>query len=194
MAKILIRKAKLSDVEDFSKLFLFTAPVLFTSLFGSNVNKKLREFFKRKNNLFSFQHTYFLELNGKVIGMALAYDYNQKKKETLKTSLLLLKYLKGDLCTRFKKLSKLGSLAQIKENEYYFSHLSFYPEFRNKNFGKKFNDFIERKARGKKIVLDTNVNNLKAIKAAKKYGYKIESKSPVLKIENKKFQFFKMSK
>lgn len=193
-----IRKGKTEDAQDFSTLFLITAPTFFPYLFGSDVKNAIENLFRHTRNWFSFEHSYFIEVSGEIAGMALIYNYEQKKKENLRTSLLILKYLKWSIFAQLTYLLKsLHIVGQITESECYLNNIAVYPKYRGLGFGAKLFGVIEEEARktGSKIIaLDVEIYNEKAIRLYERLGYKIEQKSPVFKIRDKIFEFFKMSK
>jgi len=196
MNNVIIRKGKPKDAQDFSQLILFTGPILLLYLFGSNVRNIMRNLFQHTKNYFSFEHSYFIELNDKIAGMALVYDYKQKKQESLRMGLLLLKYLKWSFFTRITYLLKL-EYGEIRKSECYLSNIAVYPEFRGLGLGRKLLEVIEEEARktgNKRIVLDVEIDNKKAISLYESFGYKIEKKWSILKIKDKYFKSFKMSK
>ncbi len=126
------------------------------------------------------------------------YNYEQKKRENLRTSLLIFKYLKWSIFAQLTYLLKsLHIVGQITESGCYLNNIAVYPKYRGLGFGTKLFGAIEEEARktgSKKITLDVEIYNEKAIRLYERLGYKIEQKSPVFKIRDKIFEFFKMSK
>jgi len=90
MDNIIIRKGRTEDAQDFSQLILLSAATFFPSIFASNTEKVMRKIFQQPGNLFSFEHSYFIEVNDKIAGMALGYNWEQKRREELHTGLLLV--------------------------------------------------------------------------------------------------------
>lgn len=158
----------------------------------------MKNLFQQSRNLFGFEHSYFIEVNGRRAGMVLGYTREQKRREELHTGLLLVKYLKWSLVTGILYLLKAQNVVgKVAENEYYISNLAVYPEFRGLGLGTMLLLEIEREARGtsnNKIVLDVETNNKGAIKLYEKLGYIIERESPRLKSDKKTFEFFRMCK
>ena len=198
MDNIVIRKGKPEDAQDFSRLILFAAPTFAPSLFGSGVRNLMKNLFQNTRNHFSFEHSYFIEMDDEIAGMALAYNYKQKKEENIHIGLLLLKYMRWSFFTHLPYLLKSEHIVgQITENECYISDMGVYPKFRGLGLGTKLFGLIEeetRKTGSKRIILDAEIDNKEAIKLYERLGYKIEQKSPVFKIRDKNFEFFKMSK
>ncbi|MEA2087206.1 MAG: N-acetyltransferase [Candidatus Caldatribacteriota bacterium] len=198
MDNIIIRKGRPEDVQDFSQLILLSTATFFPLLFASNTEEIMRNLFQQPGNLFSFEHSYFIEVNGKIAGMALGYSWEQKRREELHTGLLLVKYLKWNFLTRiFYFLKAQGIVGKLAEKEYYLSNIAVYPEFRGLGVGTKLLSVIERESEktcNNKIILDVETNNKKAIKLYERLGYIIKWRTPSIKINKEIFEFFRMFK
>ena len=198
MDNIIIRKGRTEDAQDFSQLILLSAATFFSSIFASNTEEIMKKIFQQPGNLFSFEHSYFIEVNNKIAGMALGYNWEQKRREELYTGLLLVKYLKWSFFTRIFYLLKAQSLVgKVLENEYYLSNIAVYPAFRTLGLGTKLFSEIKResdKTGANKIVLDVETNNKRAIKLYEKLGYIIKWRTPSIKIKKETFEFFRMLK
>lgn len=198
MDNIIIRKGRTEDAQDFSQLILLSAATFFSSIFASNTEEIMKKIFQQPGNLFSFEHSYFIEVNNKIAGMALGYNWEQKRREELYTGLLLVKYLKWSFFTRiFYLLKAQGIVGKVSENEYYLSNIAVYPAFRALGLGTKLFSEIKResdKTGANKIVLDVETNNKRAIKLYEKLGYIIKWRTPSIKIKKETFEFFRMLK
>ena len=198
MDDIIIRKGRTEDAQDFSQLILLSAATFFPSIFASNTEEVMRKIFQQPGNLFSFEHSYFIEVNGKIAGMALGYNWEQKRREELHTGLLLVKYLKWSFFTRiFYLLKAQGIVGKVSENEYYLSNIAVYPEFRALGLGTKLFSEIKReseKTGANKIVLDVETNNQRAVRLYERLGYIIKWRTPSIKINKETFEFFRMFK
>lgn len=192
-----VRKGRAEDAEDFSNLILLSAPDLFPLLFTSDAGKVMENLFKQSRNLFSFEHTYFIEVAGKSVGMTLGYDGGQRRREELRTGLLVVKYLKWSLFAKiFHLIKALSKVGKIAENEYYISNIAVYPKFRRLGLGAKLLLEIEREARkagSSKIVLDVETSNETAFSFYEKRGY-ITERETRFKINKKIFKFSRMCK
>ena len=193
---VTIRKGRPQDAQDFSRLVLLSAPIFFPYLFGFDVQNVMKNLFQHEKNYFSFEHTHFIEVNGETAGMALVYNYKQKKQERLRTSLLLLKYLKRDMFTQSAYLSRSENIVtQIGERDCYLSNIAVYPDFRGLELGTKLLGLIQEETRrtgNSRVVLDAETDNTRAIKLYERLGYNIEQRSPIFQIKDKSFEFFKM--
>jgi len=198
MNNIIIRKGRTEDAQDFSQLILLSTATFFPSIFASNTEEVMRKIFQQPGNLFSFEHSYFIELNDKIAGMALGYNWEQKRREGLHTGLLLVKYLKWSFFTRiFYLLKAQGIVGKVSKNEYYLSNIAVYPEFRALGLGTKLFSEIKReseKTDANKIVLDVETNNKRAVRLYERLGYIIKWRTPSIKINKKTFEFFRMFK
>ena len=198
MEDVIIRKGEPQDARDFSQLVLLSAPTFFPYLFGSDVRNVMKNLFQHTRNYFSFEHSYFIEVNGEIVGMALVYSYKQKKREKQRTSLLFSKYLKWSIFTQLAYLLKSEDIVtQIVERDCYLSNIAVYPEFRGLGLGTKLLGVIEEEARktgNRRVVLDAETDNKKAVKLYERLGYNVEQKSPIFQIKDKSFEFFKMRK
>ena len=196
MEDVIIRKGEPKDAQDFSRLVLLSAPIFFPYLFGSDVRNVMKNLFQHTRNYFSFEHSHFIEVNGDIAGMALVYNYKQKKQERLRTGLLLLKYLKRNMFTQEAYLLRSESiLTQIGERDCYLSNIAVYPDFRGLELGTKLLGLIQEETRetgNRRVVLDAETDNKRAIKLYERLGYNIEQKSPIFQIKEKSSEFFKM--
>jgi len=198
MDDLIIRKGKIEDARDFSHLILLSAPVFFPSLFGDNGLEVMENLFRYPGNIFSFEHSYFVEMEKKIAGMVLGYTWKERDQEELNTGFLLFRYLGWDILTRVPYLLRVQSiLGKLVAGDYYISNIAVYPEFRGCGLGTSLLKKMEEEAveRGcKMIVLDVEADNRGAIRLYQKLGYNAGEGSSVVKIKGKSFEFFRMRK
>ncbi len=198
MDDLIIRKGKIEDARDFSHLILLSAPVFFPSLFGDNVLEVMENLFRYPGNIFSFEHSYFVEMEKKIAGMVLGYTWKERDQEELNTGFLLFRYLGWDILTRVPYLLRVQSiLGKLVAGDYYISNIAVYPEFRGCGLGTRLLKKMEEEAveRGcKMMVLDVEADNRGAIRLYQKLGYNAGERSSVVKIKGKSFEFFRMRK
>ena len=198
MRNILVRKGKPEDANDFSELVTLTSPAIFPIVFGSGVKKVMKKLFPHKRHYYSFDRSFFAEMDGKVVGMAQLHKMTTRKGQTARISFLLLKYLKWRLPSKAVNLLKFDRIIKLVSNkDCYISNVAVYPEFRSFGIGTKLLAAIEEEVKSigkKRIVLHAETHNARAISLYERLGYKIESKSPSLKIKNRLFESFKMVK
>ena len=198
MQNIIVRKGRPEDAHHFSELVVLTSPVIFPIVFGPSVKKMMKSLFPHKGHYYSFDRSFFAEVNGKVVGMAQLHKLIVRKGETVRLSFLLLKYLTWRLPAKVVNLLKFDRLIKfVARNDCYLSNVSIYPEFRSFGIGTKLLTAVEEEVKNigkKRIVLHAETHNTRAISLYERLGYKIESKSPSLKIRNRLFESFKMVK
>ena len=198
MRDITIRRGTPEDAVHFSRLVVFTARRHLLHLFGPRVRTVMKGFFQHPRNFFSFEYSYFIEVNGEVAGMALLYNYAQKQKDTFRVYFLVLRYLKLQVFARLRHLLKSARfLEHISRDETYLSNVAIYPHFRGLGFGTRLLETIEKEAGrtgSKKMVLDAASDNKGAIRLYERLGYSVERKLPAFKLRNKRFEAIKMAK
>lgn len=198
MSDIVIRKGKPEDAPHYAELVVATAPILFPTLFGSTVKSLMTKLFKHRRHYFSFDSSYFAELDGKMAGMAQLHKREPGMKEKTRLGLLLFKYLNWRFPNKIAGLLRSERVMWLATNkDCYLSCVAVYPEFRGQGIGTKLLEAVEEEAKNigkKRIVLKAETHNTRAINLYQRLGYKVELKPPVLKIRNRVFESFKISK
>lgn len=198
MDETTIRKGRPGDAEDFAELAIVTAPEYFEVIFGKGAKYMLKRLFTHPDNIFSFRHSYFLEVNGEVAGMTLFYDYNDKTRGVVPFVLMLIRYLKFGFLAHLPALLKFGAIfARINKDDLYSSNSAIYPKFRGRGLGEKLFGLSEETARKKglrRVVVDVKADNVKAIQLRKKLGYNIEIRLPAVNIKGKVFEYLQLVK
>ena len=198
MNNIIIRKGRPEDATHFSQLVLMTSSSLLPALFGPNVKKLMQKLFHDKKNYYSFKRSFFVEVDGKTAGMALLHKCVYRKRDKLHIILLLIKNIKFRFFTHIPYLLRSDSIVRKCAGEdCYLSNVAVYPEFRGLGLGTKLIESIEKETKDigkKRIVLNAEIHNKRAISLYERLGYKIEQKSPTLKIRNRVFESFRMCK
>lgn len=171
---IMVRRSTLDDDKDFAKLFLISAP-FFQILFGRRVKAVLQDLFGYSSNLFSLEHVYFAEIEGKKAGMILGYDWRVKERENLRTGLLLFKKIGFSILGKLSSLMKFNAtIGKLHDGEYYISNIAIYPTYRGMGIGKRLMLEAENEAKiagVKRIVLDVEKENIIAMNFYKELGY-----------------------
>ena len=198
MDTITIRPGKPEDAHHWCELTLYTGPEFLPCLLGPAARTVLTRSFAHARNCFSFEHSHFIEVEGEVAGKALAYDYTRRKAEELRSFALMVRY------SRFGWLRQLPCwwrssrvIAQIEEGDYFLSSIAVYPRFRGLGLGTRLLEKVEdvaRRAGSKRLVLDVETENSRAIALYERLGHRIEARSPVLRIRSRDFEFYKMVK
>ena len=195
---IIIRKGFPEDAQGFTNLILLSEPGLFPAVFGSKVKNVLQSLFRQQRNLFSFEHSYFIEVDDKKAGMILGYGWKNRQREEWRTGLLLIKYMKLGFFARIPALlMALHLVGRAEDNEYYISNVAVYPEFRGAKLGTNLILKMEEEAKSSgagKIVLDVGIDNEGVIRLYNRLGYSVVSKPMRAKISGESFAFFRMRK
>jgi ribosomal protein S18 acetylase RimI-like enzyme len=198
MNNIRVRKGRPDDAQHYSELVLMSSPALFPTLFGPTVKKMMKNIFRHRRHCFSYDRTYFAEIDGKLVGMAQLHKKKPNLKEKTRLSMLLLKYLKWRLPSKIPRLLRSEQVMWYATGrDAYLSNVAVYPEYRSRGIGTKLFEAIEEEVRniGKKnIVLKAELHNDGAIKLYQKLGYSIVDRTPTLKLKNKKIDSYVMSK
>jgi len=121
---IIIRKGLPEDAQDFVNLILLSELNLFPAICGSDAKSVVRNLFRQRRNLFSFEHSYFIEVDGKKAGMIIGYDWKTERRGKWRTGLLLIKYMKLEFFTKILSwLKALSVVGRVEDNEYYIAML-----------------------------------------------------------------------
>jgi len=173
---ISVRRSTFQDHKDFGELVLISAPY-FPILFGDKVRTLLQDLFRCHSNLFSFEHVYFSEVDGKKSGMILGYDWKAKKRENLRTGFLLFKKIGVSILGKSLSLKRFNAtVGRVYDGTYYISNIATYPQYRGRGVGKRLMLEAEREAKmvgAEGIVLDVEEENIGAIKFYKGLGYEM---------------------
>ena len=195
---VLLRQGLSKDAEDFGRLMLLSAPSLLPMVFGTNADGILKSLFNHKRNLYSFEHSRFIEVSGRSAGMVISYDWKAQRQQRLRTGLLLLKYMKPRLITQLPILFRVNSvLGKVGVNEYYISNVAVYPEYRGLGFGAELLMRAEdeaKRAGAERIVLDVEANNQDAIKLYNRFKCVPVGKPRRIIIGGETYTFLRMSK
>ncbi len=181
-----------------SELAVLAGPELMQAVFGPNVQLFWEKAFSYEGCCFSYQHSIFIQANGEVAGLAVVYDSADKKKEELRSFLIILRHLKLTFFRQFFVIWRSGEiLAKIQEKDCYLSNLAVYPKYRSLGYGTKLMEAIEQRAKeagSKRMVLDAETNKDRTVQFYKRCGYEIEAKTPMLKTRAGNFEFYRMFK
>ena len=193
---IILRKGLPEDAPDFANLTLLSEPELFPAMFGSGARNVLQNLFRQRRNLFSFEHSYFVEVDGTKAGMILGRE--KKRREEWRTGLLMIKYMKLEFFARIPVLLKTLSLVgRAGDKEYYISSIAVYPEFRGNKLGTTLLLKEEEEAKrcgAPKSTLDVRVDNQDAIRLYNRLGYLVAGKPRRARNNRKEFASVKMCK
>lgn len=192
-----IIKADPKDAEYFAPLMEYSAPTLFPAILGIRFKTILKNLFCETGNLFSHEFVYIGEINGDKAGMVLGYSWFIKKQVNLHTGWLIIKYMKWEFFKKILFFLKINNvIGKISEGEYYISNIAVYPQYRGKGYGSAFIAFIEKKIRHngiRRLVLDVEKENYRAVKIYQRLGFVVTKQSSVI-VNKHAFEFYRMCK
>lgn len=199
MAKGSIVLARSSDgAEDFARLSLIAAPAFLPALYAGTHERVHRKLFSYPNNLMSFTHTHFMQVDGQNAGMIVAYDWVANKKEQVKTTLLIVRHMGLKFFRQARHLQWAGeNLGRIEDGTYYIAILGFYTEFRNRGLGTEILNYTQeqaKKAGTTRIDVDAETYNEDAIRFYKRFGMREVGEPKRTTIGGKLFEFIRLSK
>ncbi len=193
-----IVEASPGDAEDFAALILLSSPSLFPTIYGDRVETIVQRLFRKRRNLFSFEHTYFAELGGKKVGMLLGYDWQTKKRENLKTGLLLFREMKTYFLGKLPGMLKaMNAIGMVGDREHYISNLAIYPDHQSMGIGTVLIRKAEEEAGQKgarRMALDVETENSSAIRLYERLGFSAVAESSLRLRGGRSFEFYRMCK
>ncbi len=160
--------------EDFAHMVLLSA-AYFPALFGARVGRALAELYIREGNLFSYRHTLFALHESTVAGMILAYDYTVKRKESLRTGVLLFAQCGPQMLKSLPVLLRLDkTIGSLPPGACYISNIATYKNYRGQGIASRLIAACEERGRQQQatqMVLDVEQDNLTAVSLYKYLGY-----------------------
>ena len=169
-----IRKAGPEHAEHFVELMLMSAPY-FPDLFGAGIDRTLKKLYEKRGNLFSHEHVWLLEKEGKPAAMLLGYDHTTKKKENLSTGILLFRYLHYMMLKNIRTLLQFNkTIGVLQKGEFYISNIGTFPAFRRQGLARILMLKGEETAKQQgniRMVLDVEKENIPAIRLYRTLEY-----------------------
>lgn len=181
-----------------AELALLAGEQLIPAIFGPKALSFWEKAFCHPKCGFSYEHSWFLDFDGKPVGIAVGYDYISQKKEEFRTFLILLKCLKWTFIKQRNELRQSGNImAKTSEGDYYLSNLALYPQFRGQGYGTMIMDSVEKMAAEDgctRVVLDAEATKDRTLQFYKRRGYEMDEALPVLKTKAGDFELCRMIK
>ena len=87
-----------------AELALLAGEELIPAIFGPKALGFWEQAFRHAKCGFSYEHSWFLDIEGKAVGIAVGYNYVEQKKEEFRTFLVLLRCLKWDFIRQRNEL------------------------------------------------------------------------------------------
>ncbi len=198
IGEAVLRRARPEDAADFARLAIESSPGFFPALFGTHAAAVLREFFRHRGHVLSHEHTLVAEVGGRVAGMALAYDFRRRVVRELRTGLLVATHLPLRILRLATFLVRAQrTLGRLQRDEYYLSNIAVHTDFRGRGLGTRLLREVESSARRsgcRRVVLDAERDNEKAIRLYTRLGYSVIERLPVLRLAGRSFEFLRMSR
>lgn len=193
---IIVRRGRPEDAQKFSELLLMAGKLL-PVLYGKKTTQLVQSLFRQPQNLYSYEHTYFAEFEGKIAGMIQGYPFEISQCEQARTRELIISVLKFSYFLKIGKLLTVyKSLGGMEPDEYYISYAATYPNLRQKGIGKLLFDAAAQEGAqhgASKVVFDVRTDNTAAIASFQKFGYVIERTKPAFYVGNQRFEYHKMT-
>ena len=181
-----------------SELIISTGEDLFALMFGRQAPNVIGSLFFEKNNLFSFEHSYFALVEENLAGILVSYPGSTIDREAGNTGRLFLKYYGFRLLFKIGRLKKMDSiLSGIEKTDYYISNLAVDGRYRRKGIGKELLKKAEELAISSgchAVKLDVEGDNYPAISLYRKAGYLPEYRRDIKFGRGKTLSFTRMVK
>ncbi|HPC78630.1 MAG TPA: GNAT family N-acetyltransferase [Fervidobacterium sp.] len=192
-----IRKAEISDANVVSSLILEAGLSFLPLVFGPQVKLILGRLIKTPGTVFYIDNVYVLEIDdGKIVGAMVAYPGYIIKKRSLKTALVLFETMGMELIKRIRIFRLVESKNRVSRDEFYVSNIAIDGRHRKKGYGSRLLKYAEELAREqglRKLSLDVENTNSKAIEFYKRLGYR-GTKVKRIYIRGNLFTFVRMQK
>ncbi|MCR8632651.1 GNAT family N-acetyltransferase [Paenibacillus radicis (ex Xue et al. 2023)] len=174
-----IRPAQLTDASATVRLLFNAIKDIGYQLTGGvteqEVIERLTSFYEQKGNRFSYTNYLIKEMNEQAAGMILCYHGSQA--ETIDKPII-------DQLRRMKNEPNLTIDKEADEDEYYIDALAVSPEWGGRGFGTELITAAEQHARQlgyKKIALNVEQYNERAVSLYKKLGYATDKETQINK-------------
>ncbi len=136
MTAVTLRKPAAKDARTFARLVIESSPML-PHVLGRGFQASLERLFAHPANFFSMRHVTFADADGTPAGMLLGCTHEEKRREDIATSLLVLRESGLELLARLPLLLQLNRYAgRIYPGEYYVSNIAVDSGFRGLGIGK----------------------------------------------------------
>ncbi|PKN20538.1 MAG: hypothetical protein CVU71_01745 [Deltaproteobacteria bacterium HGW-Deltaproteobacteria-6] len=194
--QISIAPATPADAPMFSK-FIRMSGKLLAAIYDRRTESLLAHLYVQPDNLYSYTHSCFLQVDGKKAGLLLAYSQATAQNQQPGTNRLMIEYLRFGYYRRLFRMVKAGrALGPPAPDEYLISNIALAPEFRNRGLGKALIQEAVRQARQdgcERLILDVMASNTAAMRCYTKNGFAVTQKWPMIKMKENQFIFYRMA-
>ena len=189
-AETLLREAGPNDAPVCARLIYGAGPTLYNLLFGPSSKQAIALFetlFALPQNPFSFENALLAERNGQVVGMALAADVAQRRRNGGRMMRLLPRH--RGLWPLVRSLPVVLDIMRCSStpppDAYYLGILSVAPDVRGQGVGSMLIEEVHRHARQAgcpSIALHAELDNVDAQRFYRRHGYKITGTYPARRV------------
>jgi ribosomal protein S18 acetylase RimI-like enzyme len=176
-----IRPAQPSDADAGARLILYTLHRFGDYLFGLGEHERaaqaLSRFFSMNANRFSYQYTYFGELDGEIAGILMLFNRRQMALSMLATALQMFRVYRFSEVMKFLNLMlPYRDEEKVFADELYIAHLAVEEKFRRRGIGQGLLQYAQKEAieQGKaRLSLLTEIENAPARSLYEKFGMRL---------------------
>jgi ribosomal protein S18 acetylase RimI-like enzyme len=158
--KICFRKAVLEDGNAASSLTLMAYKDFAYDMLGLKSEEEVLRYFKKlwniKNNRFSYEYSYIVEIDSKLVGLITCYPGRNVKKLIIPTIKEIFKLGKEQflwhICTHINYYYHFAFTVEAYNDEYYIGTLAVLPGYRNYGIGTELIKFAKTQAKLEKLL------------------------------------------
>jgi ribosomal protein S18 acetylase RimI-like enzyme len=149
--EISIIPAKADDADIAAKLTFMAYKDFAYEVLGCKNENEVLEYFRKlwvlKKNRFSYEYSYMVQVDEKLVGLMTCYPGNFCKKIIIQTISHLIKIGKNNflwhLLTHIRYFYRIAYTTEAMENEFYIGTLAVLPEYRDYGIGSKLINFMK---------------------------------------------------
>lgn len=190
-----LRRGSAADAPDIARLVISSAESFLPAVFGPRIAGVLTSLAAGRGTLFSHEHAWIAESEGRTLGMLLGYPGAVKSAEDPRTGFALLRLLGVDLLARLGTLLRTQSaIGRIGRDEYYVSNVAVDEAHRGRGVGTLLIARAAREAReagARTVVLDVESDNSGARRLYERLGFRPVAETPAITIAGRSFSFFR---
>ncbi len=189
----LLRRASAADVHDIARFVIASAESFLPAVFGPQIVSALVSLAAGEGTLFSHEHAWIAEAEGRALGMLLGYTGAVKSAEDPRTGFALLRLLGVDMLSRLGSLLRTQSaIGRMGRDEYYVSNLAVDDTHRGRGIGTLLIAHATREAReagARAVVLDVESDNDGARRLYERLGFHPVAETPAITLGGRSFCF-----